>query len=308
MQKNDMVKQFLNVMKSGNAVHGYLLTCGNLKRAEQTAKEGAAILMQVSPSDTAALKMMPDYYEFDGSIKIDDLRAIRLELYKQAYSGKSRVIVITNAHMMNDNAINAMLKMLEEPPENTYFLLTGYEHRILPTVRSRCHIVRLGAEGREYIISELRSSGATQQEAIKYADISDGNTERAIRLCKDESYRELRENAIKALLKVMNGKIDFSWAKGINKNRDAAVESIEFMLSVCSDADAILSGGKVRTNTDKADEIKKGIKGFTISQIGFIIKVLTDTSMRLATNSSVTMTLDGMLVRIAEQRMLKAKS
>lgn len=303
---NDMAKRFLNVMESGNAVHGYLLTCENLKRAEQTAKEGAAILMQVSRNDTAALRMMPDYYEFDGSIKIDDLRAIRLELYKQSYSGNNRVIVITNAHMMNDSAINAMLKMLEEPPENTYFLLTGYEHRILPTVRSRCHIVRLGEEGRERIISELRSSGATQQEAVKYADISDGNAEKAIRLYKDEGYRELREDAIETLLRCMNGKIDFNWAKGINKDRSTAIESIEFMLSVCSDANAMLSGGKIRTNADKADEIKKGIKGFTISQIGFIIKALTDANMRLATNSSVTMALDGMLVRIAEQKIRKA--
>ena len=290
-------EQFLNALVSGTAVHGYLIVSTDLDRAAFIAKQGAAILMFGS-RDTSALRLHPDYFEFDGSIKIDELRMVRAELYKQAYSGKNRVVVITNVHNMNENAINAMLKMLEEPPENTFFLLSGFEQRVLPTIRSRCHIVRIEQESTESIISSLQKKGASEADAKGYALISCGNEKRAIRLYEDTDFRELRHSAISACFQIMNGETPFKWAKAIGKDREAASESIEFMLSVCHDADRFLSGLSVENNTDFEADIKKQFKHFTISRIGVIIDTLVDTSMRLTTNASVNLALDSMIVRM----------
>lgn len=76
--------------------------------------------------------------------------------------------------MMNDSAVNAMLKMLEEPPEGTFFLLTGIEQRILPTIRSRCQIVRLGTASAAEIGAELIRLGAAKSEAQRFAAQSMG--------------------------------------------------------------------------------------------------------------------------------------
>ena len=133
-------------------MHGYLVTSAD---CDETAPEGepsstaellrqCAALLLFGSEKTEMLEFSPDFYELNGGAKVEQMRMIRQELSKKAFGGNNRVVVITDAHMMNDSAVNAMLKMLEEPPEGTFFLLTGIEQRILPTIRSRCQIVRLG--------------------------------------------------------------------------------------------------------------------------------------------------------------------
>lgn len=165
---NSLSEQFLNTLASGKAMHGYLITASDTDRASDLARRGAAQLL-FGTDNTVALKLHPDYFELDGSIKIDELRTVRTELYKQTYAGKNRAVIICNVHLMNDNAINAMLKMLEEPPDGTYFLLTGIEQRILPTIRSRCHIIRIGTESVDEVYAALRKNGASELDAWKYA-------------------------------------------------------------------------------------------------------------------------------------------
>ncbi len=199
---------------------------------------------------------------------------------------------------MNDNAINAMLKMLEEPPDGTYFILTGIEQRVLPTIRSRCHIVRIGADSMNSAFVLLKECGASDAEAKRFALMSGCNEKRAVRLYEDEEYRELRSAAIRALLDMIDGKMPFKWAKGIGKDREAALESVEFMLSVCHDANRKLSGLSIETNADFSAEITAHFRSFTFSEIGGIIDTFVTTAMRLATNASVNLTLDGMIVRL----------
>lgn len=296
---NSLSEQFLNTLASGKAMHGYLITASDTDRASDLARRGAAQLL-FGTDNTVALKLHPDYFELDGSIKIDELRTVRTELYKQTYAGKNRAVIICNVHLMNDNAINAMLKMLEEPPDGTYFLLTGIEQRILPTIRSRCHIIRIGTEPVDEVYAALRKNGASELDAWKYARMGCGNEKCANRLYADEGFRELRSSAINALFDAINKKMPFKWAKAVGKDRSNALHSIEFMLSICHDASLILVGLGIETNVDFALDIEKHFRGFTNLKLGCIIDVLVDTAMRLTTNASVNLMLDGMIVRLMQ--------
>ena len=72
------------------------------------------------------------------SIKVDMIRAIEKSLFETTTIGVHKVILIYYAELMNRNAANALLKMLEEPPENTFFILvTNQLQAIIPTIRSR---------------------------------------------------------------------------------------------------------------------------------------------------------------------------
>jgi len=72
------------------------------------------------------------------SIKIEDVRGIKKELSLKPYEGLFRVFIIENADVMTQESQNALLKMLEEPPSKTVFILiTSYIHRLLVTIRSR---------------------------------------------------------------------------------------------------------------------------------------------------------------------------
>jgi DNA polymerase-3 subunit delta' len=77
-------------------------------------------------------------------ILIDQIRALSDFVYIGAHRGGCRVVLIDPASAMNTAAANALLKILEEPPASVYFILvTSNEHHVLPTVRSRCRVLRL---------------------------------------------------------------------------------------------------------------------------------------------------------------------
>ena len=76
----------------------------------------------------------------DGAvIKIDQVRKLNAFAVQTPQISKCKVAVIVDAHLLNTNAANTLLKTLEEPPQNTHILLsTPHWGRLLPTIRSRC--------------------------------------------------------------------------------------------------------------------------------------------------------------------------
>lgn len=80
-----------------------------------------------------------------GQIRIDSVRRLASELALLPVEGGARVAIVEAAHRLNDDAQNALLKTLEEPPSGvTIVLCADDEDRLLPTVRSRCARLRLG--------------------------------------------------------------------------------------------------------------------------------------------------------------------
>ena len=78
------------------------------------------------------------------SITVDEVRRIKSFLAHTAGGGLNRVVIVDSADELNLNAANALLKSLEEPPPNTYFLLVAATPgRLLSTIRSRCRVVAL---------------------------------------------------------------------------------------------------------------------------------------------------------------------
>lgn len=77
-------------------------------------------------------------------LKIEDVRPIHEFLRLQGLS-RARVLILEDAHLMNPTAANHLLKILEEPPSDTYFFfVTDHPHALLPTIRSRSQTFRFG--------------------------------------------------------------------------------------------------------------------------------------------------------------------
>lgn len=86
----------------------------------------------------------PDYYTIEPeekkiSIGVDQIRQISSKVYERSQQGGNKVIWIKVASLMTEAAANALLKTLEEPPANTFFILSDkHNGHLLPTIRSRC--------------------------------------------------------------------------------------------------------------------------------------------------------------------------
>ena len=79
-----------------------------------------------------------DIDEDKKSIDINQIRNLISTLNKSSFNKKPRLVLIDNIEHLNINSVNALLKILEEPNDNIYFILINNHKKILPTLRSRC--------------------------------------------------------------------------------------------------------------------------------------------------------------------------
>ena len=72
------------------------------------------------------------------NIEINQIRELITSLNKSSFNNKPRFVLIDNIEFLNNNAINALLKILEEPNHNVHFILINNNKKVLPTLLSRC--------------------------------------------------------------------------------------------------------------------------------------------------------------------------
>lgn len=96
-------------------------------------------------------------YETKRNIPIEEVRAMQRRLTTRPTLGERRVVIVDPADDLETNASNALLKSLEEPPQGTFFLLVSHRiGRLLPTIRSRCRVLRFPAVPDEEIDAVLK--------------------------------------------------------------------------------------------------------------------------------------------------------
>ena len=125
-----------------------------------------------------------------GQIKLDQIRKLVGFLGHKPGRGGWRIAIIDSMDQVNRNGANALLKLLEEPPERTMlFLIASRPGRLPPTVRSRCRLVRLPALDQavcRQIIAEA-SPDETEQRLDDLARLSEGAPGRALMLASSQS-------------------------------------------------------------------------------------------------------------------------
>jgi DNA polymerase III subunit delta' len=121
-------------------------------------------------------------------IKIEQIRALQARLRFRPFEGKSRVIVIEEAHQFREEAGNALLKLLEEPPQHNIFLLITLEPQmLLPTLVSRCCQVRVQPLPDAWIARHLTEDHRLPPEqAEQVARLALGSLKRARQLIESE--------------------------------------------------------------------------------------------------------------------------
>ncbi|MFL1894440.1 ATP-binding protein [Aquimarina sp. 2-A2] len=119
-----------------------------------------------------------------GQIGVDEALQVVKKLSLKSYEGGYKVMLIWMADKMNNAASNKLLKLIEEPPEKTIFILiTENEEQLLQTIRSRCQVVHFPALGEEVIKEALLSlSEAGENEITKIAHQAEGDYNKALHL------------------------------------------------------------------------------------------------------------------------------
>ena len=133
-------------------------------------------------------------------ISIEAVRSLRRDLGLTSQGGLNRVTIINDAHAMTAEAGNALLKTLEEPPPHSYFfLLTPSPDHVLPTIQSRCQVIRfrnLAPEEIEAALEKDTTLDASMRQHI--ARLANGSLSRAMELLQ-EDIQTIQQDAIELL-------------------------------------------------------------------------------------------------------------
>lgn len=125
----------------------------------------------------------------DGAfIKLDQIREIKDRLKYRPFEGRWRVVIIQDAQDLRQEAGNALLKLLEEPPKQNIFLITVTEaQKLLPTIVSRCCHVRFQPLEDRWIEEHLRATyGMAGEQSQEITRLAEGSLERARWFAEEE--------------------------------------------------------------------------------------------------------------------------
>ncbi len=173
-----------------------------------------------------------------GILKVEQVREVQRTLNLKPYQSKYRVVLFLRFQEANDNAANALLKTLEEAPAHAILLLTADNpEQLLPTIVSRCEILRLRPLPIEAIEADLINRGVDTERARLLAHISGGRPGYARRLVDDDTILEKREerlNDVQTLLSASRVE-KFAYAKKLSEDKDVMRQTILTWLSYWRD-------------------------------------------------------------------------
>lgn len=123
-----------------------------------------------------------------GQIGVDEAQDIVKKLALKSYEGGYKIAIIWMADKMNSSAANKLLKLIEEPPEKTVFILIAEdEEQIIQTIRSRCQVLHFPPLAADAIAEGLIGQGLSQQVALRLANEANGNYNKALDLMHNDS-------------------------------------------------------------------------------------------------------------------------
>lgn len=172
-------------------------------------------------------------------IRIDQIRKLTEVMYRLPVEGQRRIAIIEEADRLSLEAANALLKLLEEPPESACLILTtARPSALLPTIISRTQPVPFQSLPLSLVVQVLIEQGVPAERAEAAAAISGGSIGRALVLASESHLLDVRRELLKQLQNVgaMDDLERLQWAERLEKEKDQLPLVLELMLSLFRDA------------------------------------------------------------------------
>jgi len=240
-------------------------------------------------------------------IGIVDIKEAVRRVNLAPYEGSTSVVIIDGAESMTDEAANALLKTLEEPPPQVLFLLlTANDSAVLPTVRSRCQSLTLLPLSKERMVDRLISAHeTTPEQAEQLFRLSRGCLGWAITALNDSQILEQRQADLEKLQETLAAGLEtrFTYANEVaslfGSDREAAKDLLALWLRWWRDLLLIKEGvEEFLHNMDHADSLRGQASGLSTPEIVQFINRLMQTLTSLDSNVSPRLAMEVLMLNI----------
>ncbi len=313
-QENDACGTCPSCRKMINGVHPDVhFTFPNYSVASKDKEKHAA---EVKASWRTFLKENPyrnlsdwsNYIEAENKqciISVDEGREIIKGITLKAFESEFKIVLIWLPELMNQSAANSILKVLEEPPEKTIFLLvTNDKDKNLTTILSRCQLVNIPRFSDEEIGGYLKNRNVDEEMIQKAISLADGNLNLAIKLSEDlsDSSHELFRNWMRACFsRSLNDLVEMADTfQTFSKENQKAL----FQYGINIMRELLLFHSQTDSLKRLLDDEKKFVDGFakvvTIDKVPLISDMLGEASYHVERNASPKITFMNLSLQLTQ--------
>ena len=297
----DIIQYIQNAVEQDKVSHAYILNGAKGSGKKMLAKL-FAMTLQCENSQSEPCGECRSW-----SISVDDIREqLNGDIMIKPYSNRYKIYIIPEADLLTVQAQNALLKTIEEPPEYAIiFLLTENADSLLPTIRSRCVMLKLrnikDTLIKKYLMEQLH---IPDYQADICAAFAQGNMGRAIMLATSEHFNEIKEEAVQLLKYIDEMELNeiVSAIKEINKYKLEVTDYLDLLTVWYRDVllyKATKEAGKVVFG-DQLTYIKEKASKSSYEGIEIILDSIEKAKTRLKANVNFDLVMELLLLTIKE--------
>ena len=291
----------INLSQSVNCIEGPGVPCGSCTQCTRIAQGRHADIRTLAPGKGEEARSARTV------IGINEIKEALRRVNLNPYEGSTSVVILDGAESMSDEAANALLKTLEEPPPQVMFLLlTANDSAVLPTIRSRCQSLSLLPLSKEQMVERLiNTHQAAPEQAEQLFRLSRGCLGWAITALNDDQVLEQRQADLEKLQETLDAGLEtrFTYANEVASlfasDREAAKDLLALWLRWWRDLLLIKEGAEeFLHNTDHADSLRVQASGLSTAAIVQFIKRLMQTLSNLDSNVSPRLAMEVLMLNL----------
>lgn len=248
--------------------------------------------------DLHVLQPLPDKRD----ISIDQVREMQREMALRPYEADRKVCIIEPADRMNLSSGNSLLKTLEEPPGNAFFILiTENSDQLLQTIRSRCQIIRFAPLSEERIAEILIKRGMDLEKAEILAATAEGSVAKALEQ-EDEDLSGLQAEIISVLTSLgsYTPSSFFTISEKLAGTRDETLRVVDMMISFLREIVSNSAGVVCSKNARFSGELQKLSAHIPLKMSITMLEQMLLTRVDIQRNANAKLSLDSLFLKLSE--------
>jgi DNA polymerase-3 subunit delta' len=279
------------------------LECRSCRRIEH----GNHPDVRIASMETQAAGLKPEDAARQKDLKIGTIREWQRDIALRPYEGQRRVFILHDADYLNEEASNAMLKTLEEPPPFATLVLVANRDNMLPTIVSRCQVLRLRPLPRQQVARALmQQTDLNAEQAALLAAWSGGHIGWALRMAASPEAIEHRRERLAALLELHRQPRSraFRWAEERSQEyrsgqQHDVLEWLTLWQSWWHDMLLVSVGcPESITHTDRHAELEQEARRYNLTEIHAFMTRLDETARQLRENVNPQLALENVLLHL----------